>query len=147
MMRDLRDLQATQAYGRGGRSGGVRADARGRRRQRGLTLISLLVVGVLIALIALVTMRVVPTVIEFFAIKKALVRAVSASPSGSPSEIRNAFDRAQAIDDFAAIASKDLVIEKDRNNRTIVSFAYEKRIPLFGPASLVIDYKGDSRSN
>ncbi|MGE3925243.1 MAG: DUF4845 domain-containing protein [Lautropia sp.] len=117
------------------------------RRQRGLTLISLLVIGILIAIAALITMRVVPTVIEFFAIKKALVRAVSSSPSGNAAEIRNAFDRAQAIDDFSSIASKDLVIEKDRNNRTIVSFAYEKRIPLFGPASLVIDYKGDSKSN
>ena len=33
------------------------------------------------------------------------------------------------------------------NDKTVVSFAYEKRVPLFGPASLLIEYKGDSRSN
>ena len=117
-----------------------------RRRQRGLTLIGLLISGIIIALIALVVMRVVPTVIEYFNIKKAVVRAASASPSGLPSEIRTAFDRSQAIDDFAAIAAKDLVITKV-NDKTVVSFAYEKRIPLFGPASLLIEYKGDSKSN
>ena len=117
-----------------------------RRRQRGLTLIGLLFSGIIIALIALVVMRVVPTVIEYFNIKKAVVRATSASPSGLPSEIRTAFDRSQAIDDFSAIAAKDLVITKV-NDKTVVSFAYEKRVPLFGPASLLIEYKGDSRSN
>jgi hypothetical protein len=117
-----------------------------RRRQRGLTLIGLLFSGIIIALVALVAMRVVPTVIEYFNIKKAVVRAASASPSGVPSEIRTAFERSQAIDDFTAIAGKDLVITKV-NDRTVVSFAYEKRVPLFGPASLVIEYKGDSRSN
>lgn len=116
------------------------------RRQRGLTLIGLLISGIIIALIALVVMRVVPTVIEYFNIKKAVVRATSSSPSGLPSEIRTAFDRAQAIDDFSAIAAKDLVISKV-NDKTVVSFAYEKRVPLFGPASLLIEYKGDSRSN
>jgi ABC-type lipoprotein release transport system permease subunit len=117
------------------------------RRQRGLTLVSLLLLGILVAVGALITMRVVPTVMEFYAIKKALVRAVSASPTGNPAEIRNAFEKAQAIDDFSSIAAKDLVIEKDRSGKTVVSFAYEKRIPLVGPASIVIDYKGDSRSN
>ena len=115
------------------------------RRQQGLTLIGLLLSGIIIAMVALVAMRVVPTVIEYFNIKKAVVRATSASPSGLPSEIRTAFDRSQAADDFSAIAAKDLVINKV-NDRTVVSFAYEKRVPLFGPASLLIEYKGDSRS-
>jgi len=116
------------------------------RRQQGLTLIGLLLSGIIIAMVALVAMRVVPTVIEYFNIKKAVVRATSASPTGLASEIRTAFGRSQANDDFSAIAAKDLVISKV-NDRTVVSFAYEKRVPLFGPASLMIEYKGDSRSN
>jgi hypothetical protein len=140
---------APAAFGAG--AGRIRPGSAGQyprfsRRQRGLTLIGLLVSGIIIALIALVVMRVVPTVIEYFNIKKAVVRATSSSPSGLPSEIRTAFDRAQAIDDFSAIAAKDLVITKT-NDKTVVSFAYEKRVPLFGPASLLIEYKGDSRSN
>lgn len=111
-------------------------------RQRGLTLIGLLVAGVFVALVALVGMRIVPTVVEFMAIKKAAVRA--ASSSDNPAEVRSAFERSAAIDDFTAIASKDLVITKV-GDRQVVSFEYEKRIPLFGPASLVIDYAGTTR--
>ena len=111
-------------------------------RQRGLTLIGLLIAGIFVALIALVGMRVVPTVIEYMAIKKAAVRASSAGDS--PAEIRAAFERSAAIDDFTAVNSNDLVINK-AGDRQIVSFAYEKRIPLFGPASLVIEYAGNSR--
>ena len=111
-------------------------------RQRGLTLIGLLIAGVFVALAALVGMRVVPSVVEFMAIKKAAVRA--ASSSDSPTEIRAAFERSAAVDDFTAITSKDLVINK-AGDRQIVSFSYEKRIPLFGPASLVIEYAGNSR--
>ena len=91
---------------------------------------------------ALVGMRVVPSVVEFMAIKKAAVRA--ASSSDSPTEIRAAFERSAAVDDFTAITSKDLVINK-AGDRQIVSFSYEKRIPIFGPASLVIEYAGNSR--
>ena len=112
--------------------------------QRGLTLISLMIAGILVALIALVVMKVVPTVIEFTAIKKAVVKAASASPTGNPQEIRNAFERAQAIDDFQAVAPKDLKIVK-QGDKSIVSFAYEKKISLFGPASLLIEYEGSSR--
>ena len=111
-------------------------------RQRGLSLIGLLVAGMFVALLALLGMRIVPSVLEFMAIKKAVVRA--ASTSDNPSEIRAAFERSAAIDDFQSITGKDLKISK-AGDRTLVSFDYEKRIPLFGPASLVIEYTGASR--
>jgi hypothetical protein len=111
-------------------------------RQRGLSLIGLLIAGVFVAVLALLGMRIVPSVIEFMAIKKAVVRA--ASTSDNPSEIRAAFERSAAIDDFQSVTGKDLKIAK-AGDRTLVSFDYEKRIPLFGPASLVIEYTGASR--
>ena len=40
---------------------------------------------------------------------------------------------------------QDLVIEKRQDGQTVISFQYEKRIPLFGPASLVIDYRGSAQ--
>lgn len=116
------------------------------RRQRGITLTGMLVASVLVGALALIGMRVVPTIVEYQNIKKALVRAVSASASDNPDAIRHAFDRSQAIDDFSAISGKDLLIEKRPNDQTHVSFAYEKRIPLFGPVSLVIDYQGDAKA-
>ena len=94
------------------------------RRQRGLTLVSLLLICIVIGFTSL----------------------VSSSGNNNPEAIRSAFDRSQAIDDFSAISSKDLKIEKGAGEQLQVSFKYEKRIPLFGPASLVIDYEGDARA-
>ncbi|MDO5103875.1 MAG: DUF4845 domain-containing protein [Lautropia sp.] len=114
------------------------------KSQRGVSLTGLLAASVVVGALALVGMRVVPTIVEYQNIRKALVRAVSSTANGNPDAIRNAFDRSQAIDDFSAISGKDLLIEKRPNDQTHVSFAYEKRIPLLGPVSLVIDYQGDA---
>lgn len=107
-------------------------------------MVSMVMIAVIVGFLALVVMRVVPTFVEYQSIRKALVRAVSASGNTSPEAIRNAFDRAQVIDDFTAISGKDLKIERRPNEQLHVSFDYEKRVPLFGPVSLVIQYQGDS---
>ena len=117
-----------------------------RAPQRGLTLAGLLFTAIIVAFVSLVVMRVVPTFIEYQNIKKALVRAVSASGANNPEAIRSAFDRSQAIDDFHAIDSSKLVFSKDQGEQMIVSFKYSKDIPLFGPVKLVIDYEGDTRA-
>ncbi|MDO4637573.1 MAG: DUF4845 domain-containing protein [Lautropia sp.] len=119
----------------------------GRRAgQRGLTLLSLLLVAIIVAFLSLVFMRIVPTFLEYQSIKKALVRAVSASGNSSPEAIRSAFDRSQAIEDFHAIDSSKLIFTKGQSDQVTVSFKYSKDIPLFGPVRLVIDYEGDARA-
>ena len=117
-----------------------------RAPQRGLTLVGLLFTAIIVAFVSLVVMRVVPTFLEYQNIKKALVRAVSASGANNPEAIRSAFDRSQAIDDFHAIDSSKLVFSKDQGEQMTVSFKYSKDIPLFGPVKLVIDYEGDARA-
>lgn len=115
------------------------------RRQRGLSLLGLIVLGVIIVFGALVTMKIFPTATEFLAVKRAVVKAQQEGTDAV--SIRNAFDRAAAIDDITSITGKDLQIQRDPGGRFAVSFAYEKRIPLIGPASLVLDYRGDARDS
>lgn len=115
-----------------------------RRRQRGLSLIGLLVVGALIVFAALLAMRVVPSALEYNAIRSAITKVASAGGT-TVRDYQVAFDRYAAIDDITTITGKDLVIEKRSDGHTVISFQYEKRIPLFGPASLVIDYRGSTQ--
>ena len=114
-----------------------------RRAQRGLSLIGLLFVAAVVIAIAVVAMRIVPSALEYMAIKGAVEKVVS---SGAPSarELQVAFDRFAAVDDIKSISGRDLIIEKV-DGATVVSFAYEKRIELAGPVSLVIAYNGSSR--
>jgi hypothetical protein len=60
-----------------------------------------------------------------------------------PQTIRNAFDRAAAIDDITSITGRDLRILREPGGSFSVSFEYEKKIPIAGPASLLLEYRGD----
>ena len=108
--------------------------------QRGITFIGLVFVAVVVVCIGLVAAQVIPTLIEYQAILKATNKAKEGS---TVPEVRAIFDRAQAIDDFSAVTGADLDVRKD-GERVVVSFAYEKEIPLFGPAYLLLKYKGQS---
>ncbi len=112
-----------------------------RSAQSGLSFIGLLVVAVLLACVGVVMAQVIPTVIEYQAIDNAVNKA---KDGNTVPEVRAIFDRAQAVDDFHSISGKDLGVKKI-GDKVIVSYAYEREIPLFGPAVLVLRYKGQSR--
>ena len=112
------------------------------RRERGLSLIGMLLFGIVLVMLVVVGMRVLPTALEYMAIKRAIVR-IATSGETSTTEIQRAFERSAAIDDIVSIRGKDLLVVRD-GTRVAISFRYEKRIPLFGPASLLLDYQGSA---
>lgn len=115
-----------------------------RRRQGGLGLINLIIAAIVVAIVVIVLMPAIPGFIEYRAIVSAVNKSAQ-DASGTPEGIRRAFDRFAAIDDISSIRGTDLIIERSPDG-PIVSFAYQKRIPLAGPASLVFDYAGSSAS-
>lgn len=112
-----------------------------KHQQRGISFVGLLFVAIVVGCGAVVAAQVVPTLIEF----QAITKAASKSAEGTTvPEVRAIFDRAAAIDDIKSIAGKDLDVTK-QNERTVVSFAYTREIPLFGPAYLLLKYNGHSK--
>ena len=112
-----------------------------KKKQGGLSvtgLILTLLVGFFVAVLAL---RVVPSVTEYMAVKKAIVAAKSAGTT--PQEIRAAFDRQADVGYIQSVTGTDLDISKEND----VSFSYQKVIHLAGPASLVLDYEGSTARN
>ncbi len=112
-----------------------------KKTQSGLTLTGLIFMVAIVGLIAVLALRIVPSVTEYMAVKKAIVAAKSAG--NTPQEIRAAFDRQAEVGYIQSISSKDLDITKEND----VSFAYQKVIHLAGPASLVLDYEGSTAKN
>lgn len=106
-------------------------------RNRGLSLVGFIFVIVIVALIAVLGMKVVPTVVEYMAIKKAIVNARNAGTNVA--EIQNSFDRQRTSNYVESVTGKDLEITRTAEGFE-VSVAYQKKIELVGPASLVIDY-------
>ncbi|MDZ4359655.1 MAG: DUF4845 domain-containing protein [Variovorax sp.] len=109
--------------------------------QRGISFIGRVFVAAVLGCAGVVVAQVIPTLIEWQAIDKA---ANKAKEGATVPEIRAIFDRAQAIDDFKSVSGKDLEIKKV-GDKVVVSYAYEREIPLFGPAYLTLKYKGETR--
>ncbi len=112
-------------------------------RQRGISIVGLIFIVAVLGFLAIVGLRVAPTFVEYRAIQSAVKKAKASA--NSVSEIQKAFDRSAAIDDITTLTGKDLDIQKTADD-LLVSFAYNKKIPLFGPVSLSIDYAGNSKS-
>jgi Tfp pilus assembly major pilin PilA len=107
------------------------------QRQNGLSLVGFIFVIAIIAFVAILGMKVVPTVVEYSAIKKAIVTAREAGTSAR--EIQAAFDKNLTTGYIESVSGKDLEVVKTADG-VDVSVAYQKKIELFGPVSLVIDY-------
>ncbi|MBK4734259.1 DUF4845 domain-containing protein [Noviherbaspirillum pedocola] len=114
---------------------------RSKQKQFGLSLTGLIFVLAVVGLIAVLAIRVVPTVTEYMAVKKAIVAARNAG--STPQEIRAAFDKQAEVGYIQSVSGKDLEITRN-GDVTNVSFSYQKVIPLMGPASLVLDYDGST---
>lgn len=100
--------------------------------------------AIVIGFAALVGMKVVPTLNEYFTIKKAVDKIAN---EGAPtvSEIRAAFDRTATIEySIQSIKAKDLNITKE-NEKIVISFAYDKEIELIAPVFILIKYEGRSK--
>lgn len=114
------------------------------RNQRGVTLFGLMFWAILIGIIALIGLKVLPTMNEYFTIKRAVEKIAQSGATTVP-EIRSAFDKQKDIEySITSISSKDLEITKV-NDKVVIAFAYNKEIELMAPVFLLLKYEGRSK--
>ena len=111
----------------------------GLQKQRGISLIGLMFTIAVLAAIGLLAMQIVPTYTEYRAISSAIVKAKGAG--STPQEIQSSFSKSAEVGYISSITARDLVITREDGGLE-VSFAYDKKIPLVGPASLLLEYAG-----
>jgi Domain of unknown function (DUF4845) len=115
-----------------------------RARQRGVTLFGLMFWALLFGFVGYVLVRTLPTVNEYLTIQRT-VEKVAASQPPTVNEARLAFERQKDIEySITSITAKDLQITKE-NEKVVISYAYNKEIPLFGPVYILLKYEGRSR--
>lgn len=112
------------------------------RRQRGLSLISLIFFGIVGVALLVLGAKIVPVVAEYIAVERAIQKIKNEGTTVS--EVRAAFDRFAMIDDIKSITGRDLDITKE-GDQIVVSFAYQKRIPIMDNVHLLIDFSGSTR--
>ena len=111
--------------------------------QRGVAISGLLFWGVVITLVAVLGMKVAPEYLDYFKILKSVKSISAGASSQTVPEIRAAYDRYADVNYINTLKGTDLDISKDSNG-VVISFSYERRIPLFYNVSLVIDFEGSS---
>ena len=118
--------------------------ARRARTQRGVTLFGLMLWAIVVGFVALVSMRVLPTLNEYFTIQKAINKIAHENGTTVP-QIRQSFDKQKEVEySIQAIGGKDLNVTKENDN-VVISFAYDKEIELLKPVYLLIKYEGRSK--
>ena len=123
----------------------MNSGVRSKRGQRGVTLFGLMFWAIVLGFVALIGMRVLPTLNEYFTIKRAINKA--AGEGTTVPEIRAAFERQKTIEySISSISGKDLNITKE-NDKIVVSFAYDKEVELMNPVYILIKFEGRSTSN
>lgn len=98
-------------------------------RQSGITLIGFLIMLLVLGFFAYMGMKLVPSYIEYFGVKKAMTQMASDGGSGDLNELRrNLIYKMsfQYVDD-ATIKPQDITIERS-NNATMLEVSYDKRI-------------------
>lgn len=112
------------------------------KHQRGVALTGLILWGIVLILVAILAMKVIPSVIEYYKIQNAIKAVVEkAKPEATVPELRASFEKYAQVD-LLDFPSKNLDIFKNNRGLVVIEFAYDKKIPLFANASLLIEYKG-----
>jgi hypothetical protein len=116
-----------------------------RRNQLGITLTGMIMGAAILITIILVAMKLAPSYIEFFAIKKA-VNAIASEKAGggSVAEIRKSFDKYATIDDISSVKGSELEITKE-GGALVIRAAYRKEIPLVANIGVHIDFVAQSK--
>jgi len=116
-----------------------------RNKQLGIGLGALMMGAVVLIALAMIALKLTPSYIEFFAIKKAVVALGQESRGGaSVAEIRKGFDQRATIDDISSVKGADLEVTKDSSG-IVVSASYRKEIPLFANIGVYIEFKASSK--
>ncbi len=95
-------------------------------------------------MVGMTAARIFPTYSEYRAILGAIELAKAKAPLMA--DMQRAFNANANINDIKSVTAKDLIYTKDGTNVEI-SFAYEQRIGLFGPVSLLIEYAGTTEKS
>jgi hypothetical protein len=115
-----------------------------RNKQLGIGLGGLLVGAAIFIVLATLGMKLAPSYLEFFAIKKAVNAIAQEKRTASVADIRKTWDNRSTIDDINSVKAADIEITKEGSD-LVITAAYRKEIPLAGNLGLYIDFRATSK--
>jgi len=108
-------------------------------QQKGVTAIGWLIILGLIGFFVLLTLKMLPSYLEFYKISSTLETMKKTSGFENPAEIRDIAERRFDISYVNSLTPKDLKI-KSHGQSWLITAKYESRVPLFFNVSVVMDF-------
>jgi hypothetical protein len=115
-----------------------------RKNQLGIGLGGLLFGAVIFIALATLGMKLAPSYLEFFAIKKAVNAIAQEKRTASVVDIRKTWDARATIDDISSVKGSEIEITKEGSD-LVISAGYRKEIPLAGNVGIYIDFRAASK--
>ena len=118
----------------------MKTPTRNLHRQRGIGFFLLIFIFAVCAAVLLLGMKLFPVYNQYFNVKSVMASMANSDDvkSGTVTEIRNSFNRRAAIAYIDIITGNDLEITKDAGE-TVVTAAWQQKVPLFTGYALLID--------
>ena len=115
------------------------------RKQSGLSLVGFLFVAGVAGIVLVLGMKTIPAVIEYYTILKNVNAIVKNGEikGGTVADYRNAYSKRSIMDEMSSVTPADLDIIKDSNG-VEVSFAYDRKVHMFGPVSILFEFEGSA---
>ena len=112
---------------------------RGRRGERGLSMIGFLFVATVIAVVAIVGFRMVPSYVEYFTVQKAVEKSLRDAPDPTPAVVKKSFEKYIAADYIDSVRATDLNVTRE-GNAIVAQVAWQKQLHMVGNVSLLLDF-------
>ena len=110
------------------------------RKQRGITLMGAIVGMVVLAFVGLFAAKLLPSYLEFFAVKKMLASMeAQGDTKGTVRDIRLSFDRKNTIEGVREVKGDDLEITKE-GGEAVVTASWSVKIPMIYNFSACLDF-------
>jgi hypothetical protein len=109
------------------------------KRQNGMTAIGWLIVLALIGFFVLLTLRMLPSYLEYYKVVSTLDSLKKEGTMSSPAEIRRLIDRRFNISYVEAIQPKDVIIKPVGPNYQVIA-DYESRKHIFANVDVVMSF-------
>ena len=110
------------------------------RKQQGISLKGTMITLAVLGFLGVMAAKLLPFYVEYFSVKK-MLRSMEESGDlkGTVRDIRNAFDKRNAIEDVKSVKLDDLEITKD-GGETVVTASWSVRVPRVHNISACIDF-------
>jgi hypothetical protein len=110
------------------------------KTQRGISLMGALGAMIVVAFIGLFAAKLLPSYIEYFAVKKIFASMEQAGDfKGTVREIRVSFDRRNSIEGVQSVKGDDLEVTKE-GGEAVITVAWSVKVPMIYNFSACLDF-------